>query len=122
MKQITIAGGIGRDAVVRRTQSGDAVTGFSVAVDDGWGDSKRTPWFDCSVWGKRGEKLAEYLTKGSKVSVSGDLGTREHEGKTYLTIRVDQVTLLGSRQGDATDRREDRSSGERPPLDDEIPF
>jgi len=95
MKAIVISGGIGKDAVLRRTQDGDAILGFSVAVDDGYGDKKRTIWFDVSMFGKRGEKLADMLTKGTKVSVSGDLGTREHEGKTYLTVRANEVTLMG---------------------------
>lgn len=95
MKSITIAGNIGRDAETRTTQGGDKVTGWSVAVEERQGQDKRTIWFDVAIWGKRGEALAPYLTKGSRVAVSGDLSTREHGGKTYLTIRADQVTLLG---------------------------
>ena len=69
MKQITIAGNIGRDAVVRRTNAGDAVAGVPVAVEERNGQDRRTLWFDCSLWGKRGEALAQYLTKGSRVTV-----------------------------------------------------
>ncbi len=95
MKSITIAGNIGKDAETRTMQDGTKVTGWSVAVDDGFGDRKRTIWFDCSMWGQRGAKLAQFLTKGTKVAVSGDLSTREHDGKTYLTVRVNEVTLQG---------------------------
>lgn len=143
MKTISIAGGIGRDAELRTTQNGDKVAGFSVAVDDGVGQSKGTIWFDVSIWGKRAEALAQYLTKGTGVAVSGDLGRREHNGTTYLTVRADQVTLLGGGQ------RNDRQQGDagaygggstgygqsggygggagngmpgRPDFDDEIPF
>jgi len=95
VKTITIAGGITRDAVNRTTQDGDNVTSFSVAVSEGFGDKKRSVYFDCSLWGKRGSALSQYLTKGSRVAVSGDLSTREHNGKTYLTVRAAEVTLLG---------------------------
>lgn len=95
MKAISIAGNLGKDAVTRTTQNGDKVTGWSVAVEERNGQEKRTLWFDCSLWGKRGEALAQYLTKGTRVAVSGDLSTREHEGRSYLTIRAEQVTLLG---------------------------
>lgn len=126
MKQIVISGNIGRDAEVRRTQAGDAVASFSVAVEFRDGKEKRTEWFDVSVWGKRGEALAQYLTKGSRVSVAGDLGRREYEGKTYLTVRADQVTLLGGgnrdRQDDAPPRSTPSPSAPRDDLDDEIPF
>lgn len=95
MKQITITGNIGKDAVTRAIQAGDKVTSWSVAVEERNGQEKRSIWFDCNLWGNRGEKLAQYLTKGGKVSVSGELSTREHEGKTYLTVNVDRVTLAG---------------------------
>ena len=127
MKSIMIAGNIGRDAVTRTTGGGDKVTGFTVAVEDRQGKEKSTIWFDVAIWGARGERLAEYLTKGGKVAVSGDLSTREHEGKTYLTVRADQVTLLGSKQ--EGQREEPKASGYgaggRPSDDmggDDIPF
>lgn len=125
MKSITIAGGLTRDAVVRTTQSGDKVTGFSVAVSEGFGDTKRTLYFDCTLWGKRGETLAQYLTKGGKVSVSGELSTREHEGKTYLTVKADQVTLLGGgeQRESKPQERQDRAPAQRSAMDDDaIPF
>ena len=109
MKSLTIAGNIGKSAETRRTPNGDAVTSWSLAVEERKGSEKRTIWFDCSLWGKRGESLAQYLTKGGKVAVSGELSTREHEGKTYLTVRAEQVTLLGGGQ----DRDEGQSSASR---------
>jgi single-strand DNA-binding protein len=109
MKTITIAGNIGKNAVTRTTQQGDKVTGFSVAVEERRGQDKRTIWFDCAIWGQRGEALCQYLTKGNKVAVSGDLSTREHEGNTYLTVRVSEVTLQGGGQRD--ERRDDPPAG-----------
>ena len=124
MKNVTIAGRIGRSAELRRTQGGDPVASFSVAVDDRSGKEKATMWFDCSVWGKRAESLSQYLTKGTAVCVSGDLGTREHNGKTYLTVRVNDVTLLGG--GERQSGGQSADSGERQSfsqdLDDSVPF
>ena len=96
MKNLTIAGRLTKDAETRDAGS-DRVTSFSVAVDDWKGREKSTLFFDASMWGGRGEKLAQYLTKGSSVTVSGDLSTREHNGKTYMTIRVADVTLQGGK-------------------------
>tara|TARA_R110000823_G_scaffold39872_4_gene106248 strand:+ start:430 stop:810 length:381 start_codon:yes stop_codon:yes gene_type:complete len=126
MKSITIAGNVGRDAVMR--DAGDSrVMSFPIAVSDGFGDKKRTIWFDCSMWGNRGDKLSQYITKGSQVCVSGDLSTREHDGKTYLTVRVNELTLMGGKQSDANgDERPARQTAERQSytndIDDEIPF
>lgn len=111
MKSITIAGNIGKDAVTRTTPSGDKVTSWSVAVEERNGQDKRSIWFDCTLWGKRGESLAQYLTKGGKVAVSGELSTRDHEGKTYLTVRVDQVTLQGGKPDGERQERSQQSSG-----------
>jgi single-strand DNA-binding protein len=127
MKSITIAGNIGRDAVTRTTGGGDKVTGFTVAVEDRQGKEKSTLWFDVAIWGARGEKLADYLIKGGKVCVSGDLSMREHEGKTYLTVRADQVTLMGGKsEGQREEREPQRGSapagGRGNDIEDSIPF
>lgn len=126
MKTITIAGNVGKDAEVRRTNDGTPVASWSVAVEDRTGKEKATAWFDVSMWGKRGETLSQYLTKGTKVVVTGDFGTREYNGKTYLTVRADNVTLMGG--GQERQSYGDVASGDQAPrgshgeIDDEIPF
>ncbi len=132
MKNITIAGGITRDSEMRRTQSGDAVLGFSVAVDDGFGDRKTTLYFECSLWGKRGDTLAPMLKKGTKVAVSGEFSTRIHEGKTYFTVSVQNVTLMSPKPAEqqgtpAKEKSYGEQSGGAPAnfaddLDDAVPF
>lgn len=125
MKSITIAGRIGKDAETRTTQGGDQVTGFTVAVDEGFGDKKRTIWFDVAFWGKRGASVAPHLTKGGSVTVTGDLSTREYEGKTYLTIRAHDLTLQGGKQsGYDQSPGTGAGAGGRPSndIEDSIPF
>lgn len=125
MKSITIAGRAGKDAELRRTQNGDAVASFSVAVDDGWGDRKSTMWFDCSIWGKRAEKAPDLIRKGTAIALNGDLGMREHNGKTYLTVRVNDFTLQGGKPEGSGQRQQsyaDQSGGSHADMDDEIPF
>ena len=124
MKQITIAGNIGKNAETRSTGE-NRVTGWTVAVEDRQGREKTTIWFDCAMWGSRGEALAQYLTKGSKVAVSGDLSKREHDGKTYLTIRADQVTLMGGKPEERpiNDRAMQAPPSQGSAMDrEEIPF
>jgi single-strand DNA-binding protein len=95
MNLLCVSGNLGKDAVVRK--AGDqSVAGFSLAMKSGYGDKAQTIWLDCSLWGKQAESgLVQYLKKGQFVVLSGELGTREHEGKTYLTLRVANVTLGG---------------------------
>ena len=133
MNVLNAIGRVGRDAVVRYTQAGKAVTGFPLAVDIGWGESKTTLWLDCSLWGERGEKLAAHLLKGSQPTVSGELGTREHDGKTYVTLNVREVSPEWQKDaGNGTSRQNAPRATQRPtpatqaPVDDEfgddIPF
>ena len=135
MNNCNFIGRVGRDAVVRHTQGGKAVTGWSLAVDRGWGDNKQTTWMDCTIWGERGEKLAEHIRKGDRLGVTGELGTREHDGKTYVTLDVRDVTLLGGKPdtGNGTPRQSAPRATERPApatappaddgfIDDSIPF
>jgi len=99
MMNITIAGNIGRDAELRRTQTGETIASFPVAVA-GIGRDAPSTWFDVSMFGKRGEALAPMLAKGGFVCVSGRFGTRVHEGKTYLQVNASEVTL-GPKRADA---------------------
>lgn len=127
---IIIAGAVGKDAVLRQTNS-DPVCNFSIAVNNGkdaQGVERPATWFDCSLWGKRGEALARYITKGSKLTVTGRPTVRVHEGKAYLGVNVNEVTLMGG--GQAREERRDDDRGYQPSgggrgssaLDSEIPF
>lgn len=108
MQNITIAGRIGRDAELRSTRNDDQVCNFSVAVETRQGREKVTNWWRVSIWGKRGEVLNPYLTKGSAVTVSGAFELSEYEGKPQLNVRASEVTLQGSPQQE--DRRRSADS------------
>ena len=121
MNVFNAIGRVGKDAIVRYTQSGKAVAGWSLAVDDGWGQNKQTVWLDCSLWGDRAEKLAPYITKGAQIGVTGSIGTREHDGKTYVTLRVADVTLIGGKSEQQREQDPQPAGGGVDPMDD-IPF
>jgi single-strand DNA-binding protein len=133
MLQVFLAGNLGRDAELKDV-GGTALASFSVAVTQRVKKEKVTTWISCSIWGARAPALASYLTKGSKVAVTGELTTRQGKdnGKTYLECRVSELTLLGSKGGESGDERpaprapsggsgfgdSDYTGG----SDDEIPF
>ncbi len=115
-----IIGRVGKDAEIR--QAGNKpVANWSVAVDHGWGDNKQTIWVDCALFGDRAGKLADFIRKGDRIGVTGEMGTREYNGKTYITLNVRDVTLLGEKS-----KQPAQSSVRRDPLDsfdsDEVPF
>lgn len=130
MNSITIAGQLGRDAEVRYLSNGDAVTSFSVA--DSQGKDKATIWWRCSLFGKRAEALAQYLTKGQSVTVCGSIIEREYTDKGGVQkksqdVRVSEIALQGG-------KREEKQKSEQSQLpeksksvafddmDDDLPF
>jgi single-strand DNA-binding protein len=83
-----------------------------------------------SLWGKRGDALAQYLTKGSNVTVNGEFSLTEYQGKPQLNLRANEVSLQGGGQ-----LAGDRQQAQRQParggggggfasddLDDDVPF
>ena len=115
MNVLVVSGNIGRDAEVRNA-GGTSVAGFSLAVKSGYGDKAQTVWVDCSIWGKQAESgLVQYLKKGQFVVVTGELGTREHEGKTYVTLRVNNVTLGGKQDAQKSAQGQQQQQGYQQP-------
>lgn len=101
MQKLFLAGTVGKDAELRRTNNGDPVLGFSLAVDNGKdknGNKRDATWFDCSVWGKRAERLERHITKGLKLALTGRPTARCHNDKAYLGISVDDLTFQGGGQ------------------------
>lgn len=101
MQILMIAGNVGKDAVLRRTQGGDAVLSFSLAVDNGKdtsGNKRDATWYDCSIWGKRAEALENHIRKGTKLTLTGRPSAREHNGNAYLGISVNELTFQGGSQ------------------------
>jgi single-strand DNA-binding protein len=104
MNVVTVAGQLGKDAVLKQIGQ-DSVLNFSVA--DSQGREKPTIWWNCGLWGKRSQSLEQYLVKGQHVTVSGTLTEREYTDKDgqkrkAQEIRVDGVTLQGGRRDDAS--------------------
>ena len=133
MNILCLTGNLGRDAEVRQA-GGSSVCGFSVAMTSGYGDKKQTVWISCSIWGKQAEgQLPSYLKKGQQVAVSGELSTREYEGKTYLELRVGTIDLIGKRDDDAAQGQHQQAAAQHSAptvhsnpavdnFDDDVPF
>jgi single-strand DNA-binding protein len=143
VNKVILVGNLGRDAELRFTPGGAAVSTINMATTEIWNDKggqrqERTEWHRVVVWGKTAESLAEYLTKGRQIYVEGRLQTRQWDdkdgNKRYTTeIRADRIVLLGGGGG----RGASMSGGDRgmegsmagvpadagaPLTDDDIPF
>jgi len=145
VNKVVLVGNLGRDPEVRRLASGDPVVNLSVATSESWRDKasgerkERTEWHRVVIFNENLAKVAEqYLHKGSKVYLEGQLQTRKWTDKDgaekYSTEIVLQrfrgeLVMLDSRgDSDRAERPAMASAGdgarsfERAELDDEIPF
>lgn len=122
MLTMTIAGNVGKDAVLRNTQGGEPVLGFSIAIDNGKdknGNKRDSTWVQCNVWGKRAESLNGHISKGTKLVVSGRPNVDVYEGKGRLTLSVQDLTFMGNAK-ERTEQEPQQNS--RDDLEDSIPF
>jgi len=128
------AGYLGKSAELKAMPSGDSVANFSIGVNTGTKDKPSTLWVDCALWGKRAEALCSYLTKGSAVTVCGDVDIRTYtktDGTSgaSMVCRVDKLTF-GGKSGDGgyqaptgnNEPRSPRPAAAKYDMDDPLPF
>lgn len=117
-QRLVIVGNLGRDPEMRYTPQGTAVTTLNVATSRKYKNSadvlkEETLWFRVSVWGKQAETVNQYLAKGSKVLVEGELTADESgnprvwtdkEGKPRASfeMRAINVRFLSGNKSDTT--------------------
>ena len=92
MNKITISGNVCKDIELRMTAGkGTPVATTSVAVNDGYGENKKTYFINIVVWGKQAEFFANNVVKGQKVWVNGKLTIRDYEAKDGTKRYVTEV-------------------------------
>lgn len=135
-QKITIVGNLGGDPEMRYMPDGSAVTNFSVATSRNWTNKSsgekmsQTTWFRVATWGKAAEAVHQYLKKGSKVLVEGELMSDPQTGgpKTFsrqdgsvgtsFEINSREVKFLSSK-GEVTESEDEADADYE---DDDIPF
>jgi single-strand DNA-binding protein len=147
VNKVILVGNLGKDPESRRMTSGELMVNLSVATSESWRDKasgerkEKTEWHRVVIWNENLAKVAEqYLRKGSKVYLEGQLSTRKYNDKDgvekYSTevvlnrFRGELVMLDGRAEGGG--ERAPRSGGggaseapanfDRAEMDDEIPF
>ena len=155
VNKVILVGNLGQDPEVRTFQNGGKVVNLRIATSENWRDKatgerkERTEWHSVAIFNENLGRIAEqYLRKGSKVYLEGQLETRKWQDQsgqdrysTEVVLRQfrGELTLLDGRGesggasagGDYADRRSGSSpsgpsggfaSGTAGNMDDEIPF
>jgi single-strand DNA-binding protein len=142
LNHVVLIGRLTRDAELKTTANGTAVSKFSIAVNrrrkngDQWEDEAN--FFDIVVWGRQGESLHPYLIKGKMVGIDGELRQdrwqQDGQNRSKVEIVANYLQLLGGgSQGGASgggappaERPQGGSSYAAHPSDDgfadDIPF
>lgn len=152
VNKVILIGHLGRDPEVRTFQSGGRAVSFSLATSESWRDKDsgerktKTEWHNVNILNEGIGKIAEqYLRKGSKVFVEGQIQTREYtdkDGNQRKMVEIvlkpyrGELTLLdGKSDGASDDSGERRQRAAKPEntggsgggglagqIDDDIPF
>jgi single-strand DNA-binding protein len=142
VNKVILIGNLGSDPESRAMPSGTSVTNIRIATSESWKDKQsgenkeRTEWHNVAFFGRLAEIADEYLKKGSKVYIEGQLRTRKWQDKSgndrYTTeIIASEMQMLDGRP--AGNRSEPREEEHRTPpnsngnkgggeFDDDIPF
>ena len=139
INKVILVGNLGQDPEIKYTAGGAAVTTLSLATSESWKDKdtgvdqEKTEWHRVVLWRRLAEIAGEYLKKGSKVYIEGQLQTRkwEQEGQTRYTTEVvgRDMQFLDSRGSNYSADNSNSPGGEQVSeipdsgiTDDDIPF
>lgn len=133
--KVILVGNLTQDVEVKTTPSGQSVANFSLAVNRSWKGSdgqtqEQTSFINCVAWGKAGEIIAQYTSKGSGLLVSGRLDQRSYEDKDgnkrqAVEVYVEDFNFVGGR-GDNTATEsaskfvKNETKGDSLPSDDQV--
>jgi len=136
VNQTFLIGRLVRDAQLKSTENGTAITKFSIAVNkkrkvgDEWKNNAH--FFEVVVWGRLGESLCSYLTKGKQIAVVGELTQERWSGDdgtnhSKVTVTASTIQLLGGNSNSDGGSAENHSPPPTAAADesgyvDDIPF
>jgi single-strand DNA-binding protein len=113
LNRMMVIGNLGRDPEMRYTPDGQAVTSFSLAATRTWmsnngGRRDATEWFNIVSWGSLAEICKQYLSKGRRVYIEGELRTRgweQPDGRKHFRTELvaSEMIMLGPRRRTRTE-------------------
>ncbi len=122
LNRVMLLGNLGADPELRVTPGGQSVLKLRLATTESYVDKsgtrqERTDWHRITVWGKRGEALSKFLTKGSSIFIEGRIQTSSYEKngeKRYTTeIVANNIILAGRGRGGGAEQGEGAARSER---------
>lgn len=103
INKVILMGRLTRDPELRYTSASKPVCSFTIAVDSGYGDSKKTDFINCTAWQNQAEFLNKYFKKGMMIIAAGRISTHmwesENGKKNYSTdVTVSEISFGESKK------------------------
>lgn len=125
MNSVVLIGRLTKDIELKYTASELAVARFTLAIDEGFGDKKKTNFVPCLAFGKTAENMERFVDKGQKLAVQGrfSTGSYEKDGQKRYTFDVvaDRVEFIEFKEKTAESVNESVPEGFAA-IDEPIPF
>jgi single-strand DNA-binding protein len=109
---VVLEGNLVRDVELKYTSNGTALAEFTIANSKKYKDNsgewqERPGFYNCQCWGKRGETIAEYFTKGKPIQIQGELvfqqwETKDGQKRSAVKIGVEKFFFVGTKDGAAS--------------------
>jgi single-strand DNA-binding protein len=102
MNKVILIGRVTKEIDLKKTQTGKSVIRFTLAVDKGYGEKKKTNFIDCQAWEGIADTIYKYVLKGDMISVSGELVNNNFESngvKQYsYIVNVNEMYFLPNKR------------------------
>lgn len=121
LSHFIFTGRLTQDASVRTLATGKKVLSANVAINTGYGEYKKVMFVKVQMWGERGDKIVEYLKKGTAISCDGipernEYDTRDGQHYVEFLVTTNEINFVGSRP---QAQQQDSAPSDYP---DDIPF
>lgn len=123
MNKVILCGNLTKDMDVKiykgkTKKDNDTIVGrFTVAVNEGYGENKKTTFIPVTIFNKTVENLEEYLIKGTKVNICGKLDIKNEETedgyKTYVSVLANEIQLLKVAIPDEYESKKSKKGGKK---------
>lgn len=119
--KVILMGNLTRDPELSYTRNETAFAKFTIAVDQGWGEKKKTAFVDCVIWGTRAEPFHRFHKKGHQALVEGEITQDNWEDKktgqkrSKLLVTVGDWTFAAKGEQDRKHQGGEREPYAEPP-------
>jgi len=122
VNKVILLGRIGQDPETKDV-NGTTLCKFSVATSNKWKDKQgeqqeKTEWHNIDAWGKVGEVIAQYFSKGSEIYLEGELNYSKVDDKYYTNIKLTNFSFTGGSKATGSDTAQPKDNLN----EDNLPF